>query len=46
MVKENSVEKEFQSFLLRQRETLGKTGSHTQGTSGNLASLGKRGNGK
>ena len=29
MVKENSVEKESQSLLVRQRETLGKTGSHT-----------------
>ena len=29
MVKENSVKKESGSFLVRQRETLGKTGSHT-----------------
>ena len=29
MVKENSAKKESGSFLVRQRETLGKTGSHT-----------------
>ena len=29
MVKENSVEKESRSFLVREREALGKTGSHT-----------------
>ena len=29
MVKENSAKKESGSFLVCQRETLGKTGSHT-----------------
>ena len=39
MVKENSVEKESRSFLVRQREN-GKPHKLDQGTSGNLASLG------